>query len=353
MQPRRIVILTPYTDPVTGGISSYTRELAAAYARRGTECLGLAAVGGDNPAFSVIRGNKLLFCVRALRRLTRWSPDLIHGHSEHWYVILPAVIGKILCRRARLLFTLHTPARLVEQSVVDAITKFLFRFSDGIVFVSRDMKDRFGLSASVNQEVILAAPEPRAMEHAPLERLSKRPIIVFVGPLVWEQKVAGLLLLLDAFADVSSAFQDWRLTVLGDGPLRPAVERRVRELGLEEKVALKGFVDSVFDEVASAEVYAQISLQEGLPLAVLNAMAIGTAVLATSIGGMPEVIRHAQTGYLVEPSAESIAAGLRRLMANPNLRGTLARAAREYVSSELSWDQVAAEHLRFAFEGSL
>jgi glycosyltransferase involved in cell wall biosynthesis len=351
MQPRRIAVLSPYTDPVRGGISSYVRELAAAYVRCGMDCLGLAAVGEDNAAFAVVRGSKFLFVVRALHRLTRWGPDLIHCHTDHWYVIIPALVGKILCRTARSLVTLHTPASLAQQSLVDAILRRLFRFFDGVVFVSQDMRDRWRLPDSIAQAVIHAAPEWLATGHVKTGRRMERPNIVFVGPLVWPQKVAGLLLLLDAFASISPLFQDWQLTIVGDGPLRPFVERRVRDLRLEKSVVLKGFLDKVFDEIAGSEIYAQVSLQEGLPLGVLNAMAIGTAVLATSVGGMPEVIRHDHTGYLVEPTIHSIAAGLRLLMANPDLRGALARAAREYVSSELSWDKVAVDHLRFALEG--
>jgi glycosyltransferase involved in cell wall biosynthesis len=176
-------------------------------------------------------------------------------------------------------------------------------------------------------------------------------MIVFVGPLAWSRKVAGLLLLLDAFSELTSSFPDWHLAILGDGPLRSAVETRVRELGLDDKVVVKGFVDSVFDEIDQAEIYAQISLQEGLPLSLLNAMAIGTAVLATSVGAIPEVIQHERTGYLVEPKREAVGAGLHRLMLDAGLRNTIARAAQTYVLRELSWDRVAEHHLRLA-EGS-
>src|SRR5438093_11240585 len=110
MRPRRIVMLTPYTDPIKGGISSYTRELAAAYARAGTTCVGFAAEGKDNAHFRVIRESKPLFCVRALMGLLRSQPDLIHAHSQHWYVLLTGAAGKILRPSTPLIVTLHTPA---------------------------------------------------------------------------------------------------------------------------------------------------------------------------------------------------------------------------------------------------
>src|SRR2546427_4823110 len=105
----------------------------------------------------------------------------------------------------------------------------------------------------------------------------KSPTIVFVGPLVWPQKVAGVLMLVDAFAEISRSFPDWRLIIIRDGTLRPSVESRVGQLRLSGRVVLTGFVQSVFDEIGRAEIYAHISLQEGLRLALLDALLIGTA----------------------------------------------------------------------------
>jgi len=353
MSPRRVVLLTPYTDPVRGGISSYTRELASAYARRGISWMGFAADGSDNSNFVVIPGNKLMFIARTLPRLFRFRPELIHVHSQHWYVLLIGVIGRLLCPKTLLLVTLHTPVESSPKRITDALIKLLLRLSDGTVLVSQAMKDSARLPSSIRQAVILAAPEQSATNRlAPIQDSAKPRNIVFAGPLVWSRKVAGVLLLVDAFAAVSPSFPDWRLLILGDGPLRFAVEQRVRECGLSGKVVLKGFVESVFDEVAEAAIYAQISFQEGLPLAMLDAMAIGTAVLATSVGGIPEVVRHNETGYLVEPRGEEVAAGLRRLMGDDILRAGLARAAKKYVSGELSWDKVADQYLRFSAEGT-
>ena len=354
MRPRRIVMLTPYTDPIKGGISSYTRELAAAYARAGTTCVGFAAEGKDNAHFRVIRESKPLFCVRALMGLLRSQPDLIHAHSQHWYVLLTGAAGKILRPSTPLIVTLHTPAETSPRPLVDGFIKFLLRLSDGAIFVSKAMKHSLRLPASIRQGVIVAAPEQSAMSLPPkFDEKATTPTIVFAGPLVWSQKVAGVLLLVDAFARVSPSYHEWRLTILGDGPLRGIVEQRVRDRGLSEKIVIGGFVNDVFEEIARAAIYAQISLQEGLPLALLDAMALGTAVIATTVGGIPEVVRHNETGYLVEPQREAIAAGLHQLMGNERLRRALAMAAKKYVSTELSWDKVAHEYLRFVSEGVL
>ena len=352
MSPRRVVLLTPYTDPVKGGISSYTRELASAYGRRGISCIGFAADGADNSSFVVIPHSRVRFIARSVRGLAELRPDLINAHSQHWYVLLTGLIGKILCPSAVMVVTLHTPVESNQNRFKDALIRLLLRFSDGVVLVSKAMKDSIRLPPSIRQAVILAAPEELATcrELTP-EGSAKRRDIVFAGPLVWSEKVAGVLLLVEAFAAVSGLFPDWRLLILGDGPLKASVEKRVREVRLPGRIVLKGFVDSVFDEIANAAIYAQISLQEGLPLALLDAMSIGTPVIATSVGGIPEVVRHNETGYLVEPRVEEVAAGLRCLMGDARLRLTLAKAAKSFVSSELSWDKVADQYSVFAAKG--
>jgi glycosyltransferase involved in cell wall biosynthesis len=155
---------------------------------------------------------------------------------------------------------------------------------------------------------------------------------------------------LEAFASVTANFPDWRLTIIGDGPLRSVVEAKVAQLGLWNKVTLTGFVESPLELIAGAEIYAHISLQEGLPLAVLDAMGLGTAVLATDIGGIPEVIRHLQTGYLAAPEKEAVEGGLRELMRDEGLRRQLVETARGHVMTDLTWEKTAAHYLRLALQ---
>ena len=109
---------------------------------------------------------------------------------------------------------------------------------------------------------------------------------------------------------------------------------------------MKGFVNNVQDEMASSSVFAQISLQEGLPIALLDAMALGLPVIATAVGGMPDVLQDRVTGFVVDPSREAVSKGLQELIRNPELRRRLGASARIWASSELSWEKVARKSLR-------
>ena len=346
----RLAHLSPYTSPVVGGISSYTRELAETYQSMGVECLGLAVSGTTNRHFRVLGPRRLPFILRALHRLLRWKPGVVHSHS-HWHVLFPGIVMKLLRPGTRVLFTFHTEPQESRRGFSRVAMAVLLHFCDGVAFVSQSLKDLVDLPESIPQAVVHAAPERKTrLIHDSAVR-ERRLAVLFVGPLVWPKKVAGVLMLLDAFASISTSFPDWRLVIVGDGPLRPRVQEKVSELGLGNVVDMTGSLDDATQEIGTVEVYAQISLQEGLPLSLLNAMALETPIVATAIGGIPEVIVHERTGYLVEPRKEAVVEGLSKLMRDPMLRKALAAEAKKWVATELTWERVAMEHLRLVSRG--
>lgn len=347
----QLAVLSPYTDPVRGGITSYTRELVSAYRELGINTLGLAQAGETNSRFEVVAGTRIEFCLKSTLRILRWKAEVVHGHS-HWPELLPGLALKLLRPKTRVLFTFHTPpfdpaGRIrMSRRMRRALFLALVRLCDGVSFVSRETEAEVALPPSVRQAVVHAAPEHfTGPAHAIVGEPGKQPVILAVSVLTWPKKVEGLLLLLDAFAAVAASFPDWRLVVVGDGPLRGRVQERVANLNLEGRVVLKGFVDNVRDEMATASVFTQISLQEGLPIALLDAMASGLPVVATAVGGMPEVVQNRITGYVVGPSKEAISGALRELLGDPNLRRRIGESARLWVARELTWEKVAIKNL--------
>jgi glycosyltransferase involved in cell wall biosynthesis len=112
-----------------------------------------------------------------------------------------------------------------------------------------------------------------------------------------------------------------RFVIVGDGELEPSVRALIRELGLEQIVHLLGWRRDVVELLHAMDVFLLTSLFEGLPRAVLQAMAAGTPVIATSVDGTPEVVKHRETGLLVPPSRPDAAArGVLELVEDENLR---------------------------------
>jgi colanic acid/amylovoran biosynthesis glycosyltransferase len=126
----------------------------------------------------------------------------------------------------------------------------------------------------------------------------KSPQILCVGRLCDEK--AQLLLVL-AVAQLKKRRIDFRLVLAGDGPNRAQIERAVAEAGLQENVTITGWVsgERVRQEIASATLFVLPSLIEGLPVAIMEAMALGRPVISTFIAGIPELVISGETGWLV------------------------------------------------------
>lgn len=152
------------------------------------------------------------------------------------------------------------------------------------------------------------------------------PVVGTVGNLTAKKDHATLL---DAFDAVRAQRPAARLVIVGTGPLEEALRQQVRQAGLADAVLFTGSRDDVFDLLPGFDVFALSSRFEGLPIALLEAMASGVAPVATRVGGIPEVVSDGHDGLLVEPGdAGALATGLVKLLGDHDLRQRLATAAR-------------------------
>lgn len=148
----------------------------------------------------------------------------------------------------------------------------------------------------------------------------------------------GHEVLLEAIVEVPEAL----FVLAGDGPERGALEARAAELGIAQRVRFLGRREDVPQLLSACDVFALPSLYEGSSLAVLEAMAAGTAIVSSAIGGTEELIEDGRSGLLVAPGdASALAAALRRVLDDPQLREDLAAHARERVDSGLRREQNA------------
>ncbi len=128
---------------------------------------------------------------------------------------------------------------------------------------------------------------------------------------------------------------DVTFVMIGKGDLRPRLERLAKELGLEDNVVFTGFVPNPREAMAAFDVFALSSLYEGLPTVVIEAMALGVPVVATWVGGTPEIVNHGHDGLVVPPRDPSaMAAGILRLLRDHGLRKEMGRRAQESVRSK-------------------
>lgn len=164
--------------------------------------------------------------------------------------------------------------------------------------------------------VVRCAVDQRFLD-APPTPVPDVPTLVCVGRLAEEK---AHLLLLEAAARVRSAGRPLRLVFVGGGPMRPVIERRIAELGLEGVVHLTGVASpqEVERQVVAARAFVLASLTEGLPVAIMEALALGRPVIATNVGAIAELVLPGRTGWLVSAgSAEALAEAMLEALDTP------------------------------------
>jgi glycosyltransferase involved in cell wall biosynthesis len=169
------------------------------------------------------------------------------------------------------------------------------------------------------------------------------PQLLCVGRLV---HLKGQSLLIEALAGLVSRGLDARLTLVGKGPKRAELEQLARRRGVADRVRFAGAVgqDEIRDIYRSADVFCLPSMAEGLPVVLMEAMALELPVVATRIMGIPELVEEGRTGLLVTPGRlDELTDALARLIADPGLRTRLGRAGRSKVVAEFDVDRSARQ----------
>lgn len=167
------------------------------------------------------------------------------------------------------------------------------------------------------------------------------PTIVSVGRLHEPKDFVTLVRALRALPRTG-----WRAEIVGDGPDRPAVERELREGGPREGVELLGERADVAQRLARADVFVLSSRSECMPISVLEAMAAGLPVVASAVGGLPEMVVDGETGFLVAPGDDrAMGDALARLASDPDLRRRLGAAGRRRVKERFDLPAFCDAHL--------
>lgn len=165
------------------------------------------------------------------------------------------------------------------------------------------------------------------------------PVIGAIGRLSPEK---GLDRLIAAFGSLVRSGLDGRLLILGEGPLRPALEHQAAELGLTDRILMPGFVDGR-RHLSFLNVFVLPSLSEGLPICLLEAMRAGVPIVASRVGGVPGVLEDGKCGLLVDPGdVEGMARAIREVLTSDVLARNLLRDAQTAVrafSSERMTDR--------------
>jgi glycosyltransferase involved in cell wall biosynthesis len=167
---------------------------------------------------------------------------------------------------------------------------------------------------------------------------------VVVGTVTHLSEEKGLKYLVEAAAIIPNVQSRYRFVIVGDGDCRSALELRVRELGLQECFLFAGFQPRPNQYLRTFDVFVLPSLSEGLSSAILYAMANALPVIASNIGGIPELVRPGENGLLIPPAdPDSLAAAIQQLAAEPQQAFQMGQRGRRRIAEQFTLERKILE----------
>lgn len=346
-----------------GGIALYTYGLICSLAKLGVECCLLTSSRWEHPLpdgctlYPIFSGKKtnpfVLFwqCWR-LRKKT----DVIHWQSTTHPKLIQILMRFVLLKGKPWVFTVHNVLPHEDKEQNKAIYQNIYQRVQGLIFHTHYSQCEF-------QKIFPAIQKKQAKIPHGASNFSKndKPSfdiktdpkqLLFFGNI---RPYKGLDILLQAFAIIQNEFPDCRLRIAGQ-PMQPfePFEEIIQLLNIEDGIDLQlGYIPEkdITNLIAEAGVIALPYRSIDQSGVLLLAMSSGKAVVASCVGGLPEVIIHEKTGLLVPPNdPQALANALLRLLRDPEWANEMGQAARLDVKSRFSWDVIAKMTLDFYSE---
>ena len=284
-------------------------------AHREGELFRRASEGPDLVPLAPVNEIDLAAAWKLSKIIKQWQPAIVHAHDPH--AVSMAALALVV-RRAR---PAAEAGRVAPRRLPSAVARVLAVEVPAAGRVHRRIACHQGASScrdgipAARIEVVHDGIDVDKIQHRPVIDLHEEywlphgvPVIVNVGALVGHK---GQKYLIDAMPLVLREVPDAHLIIFGEGELRAPLEKQIKQLSLAKRVLLPGFREDVMSLMKSADLFVMSSVTEGLGSAVLDAMAMGHAVVGTKAGGIPEAVVHDETGLLVEPAdAKTLAAAI-------------------------------------------
>ena len=355
----RVLHVSKKLPPVVGGDATAVAALGRAQRRRGHQVEFLAYRGPGiveeegtylaGPPLSADELDRMSFRrYRAMRALGRWAranlerlrPDLVHAHAADVGTPLSQVAHEL---HLPVVLTCHgvwfptrsrwSPAGLIERSLIRRGR-----------YASITTVDRFSVRALKDlgfRDAILVPNGVDAAEFAGPRQRDGPLRFLFVGRHVFQK---GIDRLLEAAARVRPRIVDgFVLELAGDGPERPRLERRARDLDLGRKVRFLGSLDrpQLLEAYRRADVFVLPSRFEGFPLVILEAWSAGLPVIATSVGGVPDLCGPRNSVLVPSDDLDALGDAMVSLAQDSARREALGAAGRSVVLQHYTWDAIA------------
>ena len=303
-----------------------------------------ASEGDDLVPFAPRSEVDLASAWRLARVIAMHRPDVVHAHDPHAVSMASMALSfGVGSSVPRLVASRRVDFNLQRNS----FSRWKYRRVECFIAASRAIADILAHDGIPRARIVVVHDgiDVDTVMHAPAADLHQEfwfpkgvPVLVNVGALVPHK---GQRFLVEAMARVRRHVPDAQLVIFGEGQLREALEQQVRDLDLQKHVVLAGFREDVLSLTRSADLFVMSSVTEGLGSTVLDAMAMGLAVVGTRAGGIPEVVEDGVTGVLVPPGhADALGDALVRVLADAPARARMGEAGRARVRERFGVDRL-------------
>ena len=379
MNTRKKVLLC-ITKSAVGGAQKYIYDIATRLPSDAFEPIIVA--GGSGPLFGMLRNKSIRTIavpglerdVNPLRELQAFfnlikifiqeKPDIIHLNSSKMGAIgaLAVWCAKLLTLnfKPRIIFTVHGWGFREDRSVwqraaifaVSAMSSYFHTHT--ITINSADHKDATTFIPAKRISLIplgIETPDlfSREQSRAFFSSLAGNTFdkhTFIIGTTAELTKNKGLSYLIDALHHLllSSKKQNFHCIIMGEGEERKRLEEQIKTLGLKSRVTLAGFVADAYCYLSGLDLFALSSVKEGLPYALMEAMAAGLPVIATRVGGIPDLISHNKNGMLVPPkNPVAIKEHLEYVLASREYSDNFGACAKQTIAAHHSLEQMIAK----------
>jgi glycosyltransferase involved in cell wall biosynthesis len=259
-----------------------------------------------------MRGRSDLPAARAINRLiAKYNPDIVHAHGSRAGIL--ARIGSFLMH-TKTVYTEHTrtshfvlPNVLLEWAHRIGMTVLDIFNTDATVAVSDSVANFLKRNISLKRKKVIVIPngiEPAEIRPTPaaaaiLKDLGLTPEDKIIGTIGSLNPAKDHKTLLEAFVKVKKSFKDAKLLLIGEGPLKVILQKYAQRWGVGDDVIFAGYQEDAASLIPYMDIFVLPSKTEAFGLAILEAMQAGVPIIATRVGGIPEVIHHNHNGLLV------------------------------------------------------
>jgi glycosyltransferase involved in cell wall biosynthesis len=372
----RVLMLTERYYPIWGGAENQLRQLTPHLIDLGCEVEIITRRWyADMPRHEYIAGasvfrvgchgkssfKTVLFTVSLIWHLLRntQKTDIIHSHGA----VAMGAIGRIISilSGAKNVVKIATAGRILKykNTLTGILLLSVFKRSDAIIGMTCEIRMELELIDAPNKAVVQIANAVDCERFHPYTETQRQtwrtdrtipssaPVVLFSGRLTTRK---GLTVLVDAWSRVLNFYPDAQLFIVGSGynqtnSVETDVKQKVAEASLKN-IYFEGATTSPENYLGVADIFVFPSLLEGFPNALLEAMASRTAIVASDIGGVVELIENDKTGLLFPPgNAKVLADKIVCFLENPGIRYKMAAKARRHVMENYSFEKIAKQYM--------